>query len=113
MGRLENTSIVLTKQHGLVAGSCNFFFDLVNFTNERLAKSSDHDDGESNGTLLMCMIINALGFTESPLHFYSNFYQGFDNQVVFGKDLDTNKVNDASFGRLLDALYNYGVINSI
>ena len=97
-----------TNQFGLVAGTCNYF-DIVNFTDKRLLKNSNNQTGLSNGTLLMCMIINALGFAAKPLYVYSQFFDGVDTQVLFGDDFDIRKVNDASLGRMLDALYEYGI----
>jgi hypothetical protein len=37
------------------------------------------------------------------------FFYGADTQVLFGDNFDISKVNDDSLGRMLDALYEYGV----
>ena len=97
-----------TDQFGLVAGTCNYF-DIVNFADKRLQKNSNNQTGMSNGMLLMCMIINALGFAAKPLYLFSNFFDGVDTQVLFGDNFDISKVNDDSLGRMLDALYEYGI----
>ena len=74
-----------------------------------MPKLSNNQNGLSNGTLLVCMIINALGFAAKPMYLYSQFFNGMDTEVLLGKDFDISKLNDDSLGRLLDELYEYGV----
>lgn len=108
MNNSKRNSFLRTDQHGLVAGTCNFF-NIEQFTDERLPKHSNNKTGLSNGTLLKAMIINALGFAAKPMYLFSDFFDGLDTESLFGEGFDIDKVNDDALGRMLDALYEYGV----
>lgn len=55
------------------------------------------------------MLINFLVYTSEPPYLTPKFFETVDVKTLFGESFDRTLLNDDAFGRLLDALYDYGV----
>ena len=55
------------------------------------------------------MLINFLVYTSEPPYLTPQFFETVDVKTLFGESFDRTLLNDDAFGRLLDALYDYGV----
>ncbi len=92
---------------GLVAGFCKGI-GLEEFINQRMPKTS-HKSNISNGTLLIAMMLNGLGFVGRTLHMYPEYFADKPVERLLGKDILASHINDDVMGRFLDALYDQGV----
>lgn len=92
---------------GLVAGFCKEvrFEEVIN---NKLPKVS-HKSNISNGTLLVAMILNGLGFVSRTLHLYPEYFAEKPTERLLGKGILPSHINDDVMGRLLDDLYEAGV----
>ena len=55
------------------------------------------------------MIINGLGFTQSPIYLSHHFFEGKAMAVLFEEGIKHEHFNDDALARTLDAIYDYGV----
>jgi transposase len=62
----------------------------------------------SIGMRVKAMVINALGFTGRPMHLAAEFYRTKPVGLLFGKDVSPDDLNDDSFGRALDKIFEKG-----
>jgi transposase len=92
---------------GLVSGFCKEI-GLEEEINKRLPKQS-HKSNISNGTLLVAMILNGLGFVSRTLHMYPEYFAEKPTERLLGEGILASHINDDVMGRLLDALYESGV----
>jgi transposase len=92
---------------GLVAGFCKEI-GLEALINERMPKKS-HRSMISNGTLLIAMILNGLGFVSRTLHMYPEYFSEKPTERLLGKDILPSHINEDVMGRFLDSLYEQGV----
>ena len=92
---------------GLVAGFCKEI-GLEEFINQQMPKTS-HKSNISNGTLLVAMMLNGLGFVGRTLHMYPEYFADKPITRLLGKDILASHINDDVMGRFLDALYEEGV----
>jgi transposase len=92
---------------GLVAGFCKEvgFEEMIN---TKLPKVS-HKSNISNGTLLIAMILNGLGFVSRTLHLYPEYFAEKPTERLLGKGILPSHINDDVMGRFLDDLYEAGV----
>lgn len=88
---------------GLVSGFCKEI-GLEEFINQRMPKMS-HKSNISNGTLLVAMMLNGLGFVGRTLHMYPEYFADKPVARLLGKDIHASHINDDVMGRFLDALY--------
>jgi len=54
------------------------------------------------------MALNGLGFNESRLYFYSNFFIGLPTESLLGDGISPSSLNDDTLSRTLDAIFDYG-----
>jgi len=91
---------------GLVAG----IMDRI-----KLVETVDHQVGPrpnekvSTGVALKAAILNALGFVAAPLYLFGHFFQGKPTELLLGKGITPDLLNDDRMGRMLDTLYAAGV----
>lgn len=88
---------------GLVAGFCKEV-GLEEIINETLPKLS-HRSHISNGTLLVAMILNGLGFVSRTLHMYPEYFADKPTERLLGVGILPSHINDDVMGRFLDGLY--------
>lgn len=92
---------------GLVSGFCKEI-GLEELINARMPKES-HNSMISNGTLLVAMILNGLGFVSRTLHMYPEYFSEKPTERLLGKGILPSHINENVMGRFLDSLYEQGV----
>lgn len=92
---------------GLVSGFCKEI-GLEELINRRMPKVS-HKSMISNGTLLIAMILNGLGFVSRTLHMYPEYFSEKPTERLLGKGILPSHINEDVIGRFLDSLYEQGV----
>lgn len=92
---------------GLVSGFCREI-GLEELINQRMPKES-HKSMISNGTLLIAMILNGLGFVSRTLHMYPEYFSEKPTERLLGKGILPSHINEDVMGRFLDSLYEQGV----
>lgn len=92
---------------GLVSGFCKEI-GLAELINQRMPKTS-HNSMVSNGTLLVAMILNGLGFVSRTLHMYPEYFSEKPTERLLGKGILPTHINEDVMGRFLDSLYVQGV----
>lgn len=92
---------------GLVSGFCKEI-GLEELINKRMPKES-HKSMISNGTLLVAMILNGLGFVSRTLHMYPEYFSEKPTERLLGKGILPSHINEDVMGRFLDSLYDLGV----
>lgn len=88
---------------GLVSAFCKDV-GLEALINAQLPKGS-HRSKISNGTLLVAMILNGLGFVSRTLHMYPEYFADKPTERLLGLGILPSHINDDVMGRFLDALY--------
>jgi len=107
-GRKEKITVESLDHHGITAGFVNKL-KLVERIDERLPISKKHGAILTHGQRVKAMIINGLGFTQSPIYLSSHFFEDKALSILFGEGVKHHHLNDDALGRTLDALYRYGV----
>lgn len=92
---------------GLVSGFCKEI-GLKELIDRRMPKES-HNSMISNGTLLVAMILNGLGFVSRTLHMYPEYFAEKPTERLLGKGILPSHINEDVMGRFLDSLYELGV----
>ena len=90
---------------GLVSGT----FDelgIADIINDNMPKSRNHNI--SHSTVIKAMCLNALGFNESRLYLYSNYFENLPTERLLGKGILPEHINDDILGRTLDKIYEHG-----
>ena len=62
----------------------------------------------SVGTLVKAMVLNGLGFSQRRLYLTGKFFKHRPVEVLLGKGISYEMLNDDALGRALDAIYNFG-----
>lgn len=62
----------------------------------------------STGQAVVAMIINGLGFSNRRLYLFPQFFQNKPVDLLVGKNISSDDLNDDSIGRALDRIFNYG-----
>lgn len=62
----------------------------------------------TTGQAVVAMIINGLGFSNRTLYLFPQFFENKPVDLLIGKGLTAEKLNDDAIGRTLDRLFNYG-----
>ncbi|TLD39804.1 MAG: Mobile element protein [Candidatus Jettenia ecosi] len=90
---------------GIIAGMCREI-DLIG----QIDTCIDQNERKvSVGQAVQAMIINALGFVDSPLYLTPEFFHNKPVEILIGRGLQAEDLNDDSLGRALDLLYKKGV----
>ena len=90
---------------GIVAG----IFDelgIGKIIDRALPKTRQHK--ASHSAIIKAMSLNGLGFNESRLYFYSNFFIGLPTESLLGEGILPSNLNDDTLSRTLDAIFDYG-----
>ncbi len=65
----------------------------------------------SSGILVKAILLNGLGFVSRPLYLFSQFFDDKGIEILLGKDIKNDYINDDKIGRVMDKLYKYGLNN--
>jgi transposase len=90
---------------GIVAG----IFDelgIGEIIDRAIPKTRQHK--ASHSAIIKAMVLNGLGFNESRLYFYSNFFIGLPTERLLGEGISPSSLNDDTLSRTLDAIFDYG-----
>ena len=104
---MEGSATIKRLDHlGLVAG----MIDQLGIVEEidRLLPQSLRDRHISIGQGVKAMVINGLGFNQRTLYMVSRFFDHLPVDLLIGKDIKAEHLNDSVLGRILDDIYSYG-----
>lgn len=90
---------------GLVSGT----FDelgIADLIDTIIPKNRSHNLPHSTVIKAMCM--NGLGFNESRLYLYSDYFENLPTERLLGEGILPEHINDDVLGRTLDKIYEYG-----
>lgn len=90
---------------GIVAGIC----DEIGLSEAIDGQIKDKGRKVSVGQAVKAMILNGLGFVSRPLYLSPEFFHNKPVELLVGKDIEADDLNDDCLGRALDQLFNQGV----
>ena len=93
---------------GIVAGLIDEI-GIVEIINSKLG--IDVREKISSGILVKAILLNGLGFVSRPLYLFSQFFDDKGIEILLGKDIKNDYINDDKIGRVMDKLYKYGLNN--
>ena len=80
---------------------------IVNYINEQLGETDRANI--SAGLVVKAMILNSLGFINSPLYLFSRFFEDKPLEHLLGKAIKASNLHDDRLGRVLDLIYMAGI----
>jgi len=90
---------------GIVMGTLKKF-SVIDFVNQKLGHNEQHH--VSAGEVLAAMVLNGLGFVSRPLSLTPQFFETKALDVLFGREIQPDKLNRHRLGRVLDDIHGYG-----
>ena len=102
---LNFTMLVTTRSldhHGIVSGTYDEL-KVGSVIDELLPKVGQHKLAHS--IVVKAMILNCLGFTDSRLYMYSQYFETLPVERLLGPGISASDLNDDVLGRTLDAIY--------
>ena len=88
--------------HGIVSGTYDDL-EIGSVIDEVLPKFGQHKLAHS--IVIKAMILNCLGFTDSRLYMYSQYFETLPVERLLGPGISASDLNDDVLGRTLDAIY--------
>jgi len=88
--------------HGIVSGIYDEL-EIGSVIDEVLPKVGQHKLAHS--TVLKAMILNCLGFTDSRLYMYSQYFETIPIERLLGPGINASDLNDDVLGRTLDSIH--------
>ena len=88
--------------HGIVSGTYDEL-EIGKVIDEVLPKLGQHKLAHS--IVVKAMILNCLGFTDSRLYRYSQYFETLPIERLLGPGINASDLNDDVLGRTLDAIY--------
>ena len=88
--------------HGIVSGTYDEL-EIGKVIDEVLPKLGQHKLAHS--IVVKAMILNCLGFTDSRLYMYSQYFETFPIERLLGPGISASDLNDDVLGRTLDEIY--------
>lgn len=88
--------------HGIVSGIYDEL-EIANVIDEVLPKVGQHKLAHSQ--VLKAMILNCLGFTDSRLYMYSQYFETIPIERLLGPQISVSDLNDDVLGRTLDSIH--------
>lgn len=76
---------------------------IVDYLNEQLGERDSTKI--SAGLVVKAMLLNGLGFINSPLYLFSKFFEDKPLEHLLGKGIKASELNDDRLGRVLDLIY--------
>lgn len=104
---LPGLQVKTLAHHGICAGYIDKI-KLVERIDARLPISKEKGAILTHGQRVKAMIINGLGFTQSPIYLTPDFFKNIPLELLFGEGIKAEHFNDDALGRTLDAIYKYG-----
>ena len=92
---------------GVIAGIVDEL-GIVDYLNEELGE--DKKTKISAGLVVKAMILNGLGFINSPLYLFSRFFEDKPVEHLLGEGIKASDLNDDRLGRVLDLIFMVGII---
>ena len=80
---------------------------VVDYINEQLGENDRSKI--SAGLVVKAMILNGLGFINSPLYLFSRFFEDKPLEHLLGKGIKASDLNDDRLGRVLDLIFMAGI----
>jgi transposase len=105
MNNCMNITTTSLSHIGLVRGT----FDelgIAEIIDADMSKSRNHN--LSHSTVIKAMCLNDLGFSESRLYLYSNYFETLPTERLLGEGNLPEHINDDVLGRTLDKIYEHG-----
>ena len=90
---------------GLVSGTFDEL-DIANIIDINMPKDRKHNLPHS--TVIKAMCLNGLGFNESRLYLYSDYFENLPTERLLGEGILPEHINDDVLGRTLDKIYEHG-----
>ena len=90
---------------GLVAGTCNEL-GIAKYVDTIIPP--DPQQKVTTGQAIVAMIINGLGFSNRTLYLFPQFFEKKPVDILIGKGLTAEDLNDDTIGRSLDRMSSYG-----
>jgi len=98
-----NYSLTCRKQdHGIVCGILDEL-EIGSIIDEVLPKVGQHKLAHS--IVIKAMILNCLGFTDSRLYLYSQYFENLPVERLLGPGVSASDLTDDVLGRTLDKIY--------
>ena len=88
--------------HGIVSGTFDEL-EIGKVIDEVIPKYGQHKLDHS--IVVKAMILNCLGFTDSRLYMYSQYFETLPIERLLGPGISASDLNDDILGRTLDAIY--------
>jgi transposase len=88
--------------HGIISGTYDEL-EIGSVIDEMLPKLGQHKLAHS--IVVKAMILNCLGFTDSRLYMYSQYFETLPVERLLGPGINASDLNDDVLGRTLDAIY--------
>jgi len=79
---------------------------IADLIDANMPKSRSHNLPHS--TVIKAMCLNGLGFNESRLYLYSDYFENLPTERLLGKGILPEHINDDVLGRTLDKIYEHG-----
>jgi transposase len=108
MSPIENVEIKNIDHLGIVAGLIDEI-GIVEIINSKLG--IDPREKITAGILVKAILINGLGFVSRPLYLFGQFFDDKVIEILLGKDVERDYINDDKIGRVMDKLYKHGLNN--
>ncbi len=90
---------------GLVSGTFDEL-DIADVIDANIPKSRKYN--LSHSTVIKAMCLNGLGFNESRLYLYSDYFENLPTERLLGEGILPEHINDDVLGRTLDKIYEHG-----
>jgi transposase len=90
---------------GLVAGTCREL-GIAKYVDTIIPP--DPQQKVTTGQAIVAMIINGLGFSNRTLYLFPQFFEKKPVDILIGKGLTAEDLNDDTIGRSLDRMFSYG-----
>ena len=105
MNYCMNITTTALSHLGLVSGTFDELgiADLIDTT---IPKNRNHN--LSHSAVIKAMCLNGLGFNESRLYLYADYFENLPTERLLGEGIFPEHINDDVLGRTLDKIYEYG-----
>jgi transposase len=83
-------------------------YRIVERIDELIPLAKDDRTRSTHGQRVVAMLLNSLGFCNSPLYMSEAFFRDKPVEILIGKGLKAEYFNDDALGRTLDERHQYG-----
>ncbi len=107
MSQLANIEVQNLNHLGIIAGIIDEI-GIVDIINEQLGIKAQ--ERLNSGLIVKGIILNAMGFVSRPLYLFPQFFNDKATEHLFGEGIYSEYFNDDKIGRVMDKLYQIGLI---